>query len=85
MAKSAANHAGWEYHYGSRVSMILDLVFKDKRKRDITNCIKIVEDAVSEALGFDDRLVDAFLVRRVGIDRNKPRARISIQEIPARE
>ncbi len=84
MAKSAAAHAGWEYHYGSRLSIVLDLIFRDRRKRDITNCIKIVEDAISEALGFDDKLVDAFLVRRIGIDRDHPRANISIQEITPR-
>ncbi len=70
----------WEYG-GGRISMKLDLVFKDHRRRDITNCIKIVEDAVSEALGFDDRVVDSFLVRRTGVDKHLPRARVSIQEI----
>lgn len=81
MAISAANHAEWEYHDRARISIRLELVFRDHRKRDITNCIKIVEDAISEALGFDDRIVDAFFVRRAGVDRNRPRARVSIQEI----
>ena len=79
-AKGEAMQAGWEYG-GGRISMRLDLVFRDHRRRDITNCIKIVEDAVAEALGFDDRVVDAFLVRRTGVDKNLPRARVSIQEI----
>jgi Holliday junction resolvase RusA-like endonuclease len=59
----------------------MDLVFRDRRRRDITNCIKIVEDAAAEALGFDDTVVDVCLVRRMGVDKHNPRARVSIQEI----
>jgi Holliday junction resolvase RusA-like endonuclease len=79
-AKAAAMEARWEYG-GDRISFKLDLVFRDHRKRDVTNCIKIVEDSVAEALGFDDRVVDVFIVRRMGVDKHNPRARISLQEI----
>ena len=78
--KSAAQHAGWFYS-GERLSMRLRLIFRDRRRRDITNCIKIVEDAASEALDFDDRVVDAFYVVRSGIDRENPRAYLTIAEI----
>jgi len=78
--KAAAMAAKWEYR-GDRISFKLDLVFRDHRKRDITNCIKIIEDSVSEALYFDDRVVDVFLVRRMGVDKHNPRAMISLQEI----
>lgn len=79
--KMAANHAGWTYHEGDRLSIGLTLVFKDNRRRDITNCIKIIEDAAAEVLGFDDAVVDAFFVRRAGIDKNNPHARLSIAKV----
>lgn len=79
-AKASAMAANWEYG-GDRISFRLDLVFRDHRKRDITNCIKVIEDSVAEALGFDDRVVDVFIVRRMGVDKHNPRARISLQEI----
>jgi Holliday junction resolvase RusA-like endonuclease len=78
--KGAALESGWEYT-GKRISFHMDLVFRDRRRRDITNCIKIVEDAAAEALGFDDTVVDVCLVRRMGVDKHNPRARVSIQEI----
>ena len=77
---AAAMRAKWEYQ-GHRISFMLDLIFRDHRRRDITNCIKIIEDAVAEALGFDDRVVDYFLVRRMGVDKHHPVARVSIQEV----
>lgn len=79
--KMAANHAGWIYHEGDRLSIGLTLTFKDRRRRDITNCIKIIEDAAAEILGFDDTVVDAFFVRRAGIDKNNPHALLSIAKV----
>ena len=78
--KIAARDCGWEYN-GERLSMCLDISFKDRRRRDITNCIKIIEDAAAEALEFNDTVVDAFLVRRVAPNKEKPGARLSITKI----
>ena len=78
--KSAAQRAGWFYS-GERLSMRLRLIFRDRRRRDITNCIKIVEDAASEALNFDDTVVDIFSVFRSGVDKERPRAYLTIAVI----
>jgi Holliday junction resolvase RusA-like endonuclease len=76
----AARECDWEYN-GERLSMCLDISFKDRRRRDITNCIKIIEDAASEVLGFDDTMVDAFLVRRVAPNKKRPGARLYISKL----
>lgn len=81
MIKMAANHANWTYREGERLSIGLTLTFKDNRRRDITNCIKIIEDAAAEVLGFDDTVVDAFFVRRAGYDKKNPHAILSIAKI----
>jgi hypothetical protein len=78
--KAAANRAGWEYD-GERLKMILRIYFENRIRRDITNCIKIAEDAAAEALGFDDTVVDSFLVERAGIDKVLPRADLVIIKI----
>ena len=79
--KGKAQEFGWEYESGDRIRITLDLTFGDNRRRDITNCIKVIEDAVSEALDFDDRVVDEFLVRRVGVEKGNPFAKVSIEKI----
>jgi len=73
IAKTWAAENNWAYD-GGDVSMSLDLIFSNKIKRDITNCIKIAEDAVSETLGFDDRKCVEFIVKLVGYDKKNPRA-----------
>lgn len=78
--KAAANRAGWEYN-GERLKITLHIYFKNRIRRDITNCIKIAEDAAAEALGFDDTVVDYFLVERAGIDKVLPRADLVISKI----
>ena len=83
--KGQAQEDGWEYKSGDRIHITLDLTFGDNRRRDITNCIKVIEDAVSEALAFDDRVVDEFFVRRVGIEKGNPYAWVSIDKIGGKQ
>lgn len=78
-AKSKANAKGWEYK-GGRIALAIGLIFPNKRRRDISNCIKIIEDAIAEVLGFDDRVVDSVLVQRVGISKEHPGAVVTVEE-----
>lgn len=47
------------------------LRFSNQRRRDISNCVKVLEDAISETLGFDDSAIDQLYVQRVSTaDKN---------------
>ncbi|MHC4560626.1 MAG: RusA family crossover junction endodeoxyribonuclease [Planctomycetota bacterium] len=72
----------WEYK-GGRIALGIGLVFPNKRRRDISNCIKILEDAISEVLGFDDRVVDSVLVQRLKNDKENPHAIVTVEEYPS--
>lgn len=78
--KSAVNEQGWEYN-GGRLAFTMRVTYRDRRRRDITNCIKVVEDAVAETLGFDDTVVDSFIIVRAGVDRNRPHVSVTLTEI----
>jgi crossover junction endodeoxyribonuclease RusA len=56
-----------------RFSLHLTLRFKNRQRRDISNCIKLIEDVLSEVLDFDDCMIDEITVRRGEIDKEDPR------------
>jgi len=62
-----------------RIGMHLRLWFSNRQRRDITNCVKLLEDALSEALGFDDCNVDRLFVERAGYDAAQPRCEVVIE------
>jgi Holliday junction resolvase RusA-like endonuclease len=64
---------------GARIGLAIQLWFPTKRRRDISNWVKLLEDALSEALGFDDCAVDRLLVERVGYDATRPRCEVTIE------
>lgn len=80
IVKGEAQRKGWKYD-NERIKMSLLLIFKDRRRRDITNCIKAVEDAAAEVLGFDDTVVDDFHVHRGRVDKSNPRAYLTVSVI----
>jgi Holliday junction resolvase RusA-like endonuclease len=45
--------------------------FPNRRKRDLSNCLKLLEDAVFAAIGHDDRHVNDFHVWKY-IDKERP-------------
>lgn len=79
-ARAWAMENEWEYG-GGRIEMHLRIWFPTRHRRDITNCIKIAEDSVANALGFDDTVVDKFTVERAGYDKENPRALIGVREL----
>lgn len=77
--KNAAAHANWEYQ-GGRIALYVHLTFATAKARDISNCVKVMEDAIAEALGFDDSVVDLLVVYRAGVDPARPGAVVLIEE-----
>lgn len=66
---------------GARLALTLRLWFKTKQRTDISNRVKLLEDALSEALGFDDCNVDLLVVQRAGYDKERPRAEVVLEII----
>jgi Holliday junction resolvase RusA-like endonuclease len=81
IAHIVALSANWRYQRGQRLAVTISLYFKDNRRRDIANCEKAVIDAISEALGFDDCVIDRLTLERAGIDKARPRCEVAIRAI----
>lgn len=64
---------------GARVGLTLRLWFKTRQRADISNRVKLLEDALSEALGFDDCRVDRLIVERAGYDAEWPRCEVVVE------
>lgn len=62
-----------------RFELAFTVWFPNNRRRDISNIVKLPEDAISEALGFDDCCVDQIYIRRAGIDRAQPRCEVELR------
>ena len=62
-----------------RLALTMRLYFPNGQRRDITNCIKLLEDALAEALCFDDCTVDRVLVERAGVDKLNPRCEVMLE------
>lgn len=78
----ARTSGGFELAIGrkdARIGLTLRLYFPNRQRRDISNCIKLLEDALAECLCFDDCRVDRLLVERAGIDKADPRCEVTIE------
>lgn len=62
-----------------RIGLALRLWFRTRQRRDISNCVKLIEDALAEQLGFDDCAVDRLIVERAGFDVERPRCEVTIE------
>ena len=78
-AKMNAAQSGWVYA-GGRLHFEIGIAFPDNRRRDITNRVKVLEDGIAEALGFDDSVVDSFKVERLPNDKMNPHVRVLFYE-----
>lgn len=79
---AAMNYTQWEPSPKSDIILIMRLYFKQVRHRDVSNCIKLLEDAVATAIGVDDRWVVMPLAIRAGVDKHDPRVELTIYSIP---
>lgn len=84
-AREAACLTGWEVNDGDRIGFSLLVWFGSNRRTDIDNRIKLALDAIAEALGFDDSVVDLVVVQRAGIDRANPRAVVTLTHLRPQE
>lgn len=64
---------------GARIGLSLRLYFPNRQRRDISNCVKLIEDALAETIGFNDCAVDRLLVERAGYDPVRPRCEVLIE------
>jgi Holliday junction resolvase RusA-like endonuclease len=77
--------AGWEVPPKQDVVIIMRLYFKSQRQRDVSNCIKLLEDAVAQALGINDKWVVMPLALRAGVDPHDPRVEVTVFATPEGE
>lgn len=61
------------------IRLSMRLWFATRRRRDITNCVKLLEDALSDALLFDDCNVVRACVERAGYDALNPRCEVVLE------
>lgn len=78
----ARTSGGFELAIGrkdARIGLAIRLYFPNRQRRDISNCVKLLEDALAETLCFDDCRVDRLLIERAGIDKSNPRCEVTIE------
>lgn len=83
LARHAAAQHGWCYSAGQRLAVRLRLHFPDNRRCDIANREKLAVDALAEALGFDDAMIDELLLQRGACDKAHPRCEVELRAIGA--
>jgi len=74
---------GNTFHVGQRFALTLRLHFADDRRCDLDNRIKLVQDALADALGFDDRHIHRLTVERGESDPARPRCELTLKEFGA--
>jgi Holliday junction resolvase RusA-like endonuclease len=64
---------------GDRFALHIELYFADMR-RDISDAIKLLEDAVAEGIGFNDNRVDEMHVYRRPVCPDNPRVEVTLEK-----
>lgn len=60
--------------------LTLDVWFPDESRRDLSNLIKCLEDALMKAIRSDDRHVHRLVIERRGVDAANPRVEVVLSE-----
>lgn len=81
IVRHVAAQQGWRYIEGQRLAVRLRLHFPDNRRCDIANREKLAVDALAEALGFDDAMIDELLLQRGACDKAHPRCDVELRAI----
>lgn len=79
ITRNAAQLAGWLYPPKARLALSMQFYVANIRRADISNLIKATEDAIAEALDFDDCHVWKITAERMGIDRSNPRCEVVLE------
>jgi Holliday junction resolvase RusA-like endonuclease len=68
-----------------RFALIIRLWFPDFRRRDVDSFIKLIKDALCEALFIDDnwRVIPRLHVEAMGVDKLNPRCEVTIMPLDA--
>lgn len=64
-----------------RVALGITIYFPDKRRHDIGNHVKAIQDALSQVVYEDDSQIDELMVQRGVIDAANPRAEIEVESM----
>lgn len=59
------------------ISVVLELYFKDERKRDVDNFNKLILDAGSGLLWKDDTQIEELIIRKF-VDKKNPRVELTV-------
>ena len=78
IVRNAAQLQGWEYVAGQRLELTIGVWFPNRKRADLSNLIKVTEDAIAEALGFDDQYIDSISISRRGVDKTNARCEIAL-------
>jgi len=84
-AYKARKGSDWKYVKGTRLSLSLELHFARGGKRDLSNRVKLLEDALAEALGFDDSAIDRLEIVRASSSAAKEFCTVKLEPFPAEQ
>lgn len=80
IARIAGNRAGWQMKAANTPLFLhMKIYFPNDKRCDISNFVKVAEDSIADALGFDDRYIHKLLVERAGIDKHNPRCEVVLE------
>ena len=72
---------GMESFGSARLAVHYTYWFKDKRRNDLDNRVKLLNDSLEGCLFDNDNQIDLMILERGGIDRVNPRVEIEIRVI----
>ena len=91
--KTFVQHVGWLWLQAvpplwsqtERYAVAIELIYDSNRRYDVDNRVKPILDALTKAGAWkDDSQVDAILVVRGEIDKDRPRAQVTIEKLKRR-
>lgn len=78
-AESEALYQRFRVPQEARLMLRLMIYFPNRQRRDLSNCVKLAEDSLAKALGFDDSQIDRVLVVRGEPDKSGARCEIELE------
>jgi crossover junction endodeoxyribonuclease RusA len=79
-ARSALSGAQWPCSASYRLTV--DVWFANRRRRDLDNTIKVLQDALAAALGFNDSQITELHIYGRGVDTTDPRCDVTLEVLP---
>lgn len=79
-AREALRGAQWPSRACYRLTV--DVWFANRRRRDLDNTLKVLQDSLAAALGFNDSQITELHVYGHGVDTKAPRCEVTIEVMP---